>query len=90
MAYKRGTITVREFPLPLNMELLTEPGKKNLMLSMPSTSLHCNSIRLKNFGSRKAKLMEQSIEMPTDPLHAETIEQRQTNGMQCKNTQQPV
>ena len=45
---------------------------------------------LKTLGRRKAKLMEQSIEVATEPLHAEIIEHRQTKGRQNQNTQKQV
>jgi hypothetical protein len=34
--------------------------------------------------------MEQSIEVATDPLHAEIMEQRETKGRQNKKTQKHV
>jgi hypothetical protein len=66
------------------------PGKYSLNSLIPSTFFHLNSMTLKTLGRRKAKLMEQSIEVATEPLQAEIIEHRQTKGRQNQNTQKQV
>ena len=85
-----GTMTLLAVAFSKRTEWVKFPGKYSLRYLIPSTFFHLNSMTLNTFGRRNAKLMEQSIEVATEPLHAEIIEHRQMKGRQNQNTQKQV